>query len=103
MKQFLYFWLIIACMPGWIYYNNFCYTMADYKVLRNQDSTYGGFLKANQYCQSLNSQANLVMPKTQDVLDFIQNNLNTTSSFWVYFLFFLLKIYPINNLKFRLV
>jgi hypothetical protein len=71
-------------MPGWKYNNGFCYTLTTFKTLRNQNPAYGGFLEANQYCKSLNPQASLLMPKSQDIFTFIKNNWNsTTLNFWV--------------------
>ena len=90
-KIYIYFKSFIcfnsACSYGWKYYNNNCYTMIGYETLEDFDPKYGGILKANQFCQSLNPKASLAMPKTKNFLNFLMKNWKIpTSGFWVIFL-----------------
>ena len=68
------------CSYGWKYFNNNCYLLSNY---------YNNFLGANDFCQDLNSKANIVMPKTQDVINFIENNWKLSYDFWVKFYHFI--------------
>jgi hypothetical protein len=70
--------LNLDCDYGWKYYNNYCYTLANF---------YDDFLGANNFCKEINSKSSIVMPKTQDIINFINNNWELSNGFWVIFLF----------------
>ena len=75
--NFLIVFIFIVCSYGWKYFNNNCYLLSNY---------YNDFLGANDFCQDLNSKANIVMPTTQDVINFIANNWQLSYDFWVNFI-----------------
>ena len=70
------------CSNGWKYYNNYCYSIIDFNTIYIHDSTYGGFLGANQFCQNLFPKASLAMPKMKDSYNFI-TNLSISDFIWV--------------------
>ena len=81
----------IDCSYGWQYYNNYCYSVIDFNAIYSHDSTFGGFLKANQFCQNLFPKASLAMPKTKDIFNFI-TNLSISDNIWVdYFIYYILN------------
>ena len=79
------------CSYGWKYYNNYCYSIIHFNTINSHDKTYGGFLKANQFCQNLYPKASLAMPKSKDSFNFI-TNLSISDNIWVnYFINFILN------------